>query len=85
CAIWFQQTTSSGIRWTGWELELIALFLFSIQAASPPSPSANEPKYEKRWLDAVCMPLLMARVSRYKAGTDKLRRKGVNANIYAET
>ncbi|RVE67644.1 hypothetical protein OJAV_G00104900 [Oryzias javanicus] len=42
-------------------------------APSPPSPSANEPKYEKRWLDAVCMPLLMARVSRYKAGTDKLR------------
>uniref|UniRef100_A0AAQ5YV60 Syntrophin C-terminal PH domain-containing protein n=1 Tax=Amphiprion ocellaris TaxID=80972 RepID=A0AAQ5YV60_AMPOC len=42
-------------------------------APSPPSPSANEPKYEKRWLDAVCLPLLMARVSRYKAGTDKLR------------
>uniref|UniRef100_H2MTB4 Syntrophin, gamma 2 n=1 Tax=Oryzias latipes TaxID=8090 RepID=H2MTB4_ORYLA len=42
-------------------------------APSPPSPSANEPKYEKRWLDDVCMPLLMARVSRYKAGTDKLR------------
>uniref|UniRef100_A0A3Q2D8H9 Syntrophin, gamma 2 n=1 Tax=Cyprinodon variegatus TaxID=28743 RepID=A0A3Q2D8H9_CYPVA len=42
-------------------------------APSLPSPSANEPKYEKRWLDAVCLPLLMARVSRYKAGTDKLR------------
>uniref|UniRef100_A0A673C2U0 Syntrophin, gamma 2 n=1 Tax=Sphaeramia orbicularis TaxID=375764 RepID=A0A673C2U0_9TELE len=42
-------------------------------APSPPSPSANEPKYEKRWLDAVCLPLLMARVSRYKTGTDKLR------------
>uniref|UniRef100_A0A7N6AXE6 Syntrophin C-terminal PH domain-containing protein n=1 Tax=Anabas testudineus TaxID=64144 RepID=A0A7N6AXE6_ANATE len=42
-------------------------------APSPPSPSANEPKYEKRWLDAVSLPLLMARVSRYKAGTDKLR------------
>uniref|UniRef100_A0A3B4BI83 PH domain-containing protein n=1 Tax=Periophthalmus magnuspinnatus TaxID=409849 RepID=A0A3B4BI83_9GOBI len=40
---------------------------------SPPSPSANEPKYEKRWLDDVCLPLTMARVSRYKAGTDKLR------------
>uniref|UniRef100_A0A1A8I5N9 Syntrophin, gamma 2 n=1 Tax=Nothobranchius kuhntae TaxID=321403 RepID=A0A1A8I5N9_NOTKU len=40
---------------------------------SPPSPSAEEPKYEKRWLDAVCLPLLMARVSRYKAGTDKSR------------
>ncbi|KAF3701444.1 Gamma-2-syntrophin [Channa argus] len=35
--------------------------------------ASNEPKYEKRWLDAVCLPLLMARVSRYKAGTDKLR------------
>lgn len=42
-------------------------------APSPPLPSANEPKYEKRWVDAVCLPLLMARVSRYKAGTDKLR------------
>nr|XP_020464377.1 gamma-2-syntrophin isoform X3 [Monopterus albus] len=42
-------------------------------APSPPSPSANEPKYEKRWLDAVSLPLLMARVSRYKAGTDRLR------------
>ncbi|XP_073338997.1 gamma-2-syntrophin isoform X3 [Pagrus major] len=42
-------------------------------APSPPLPSANEPKYEKRWLDAVSLPLLMARVSRYKAGTDKLR------------
>uniref|UniRef100_A0A3P9BK53 Syntrophin, gamma 2 n=1 Tax=Maylandia zebra TaxID=106582 RepID=A0A3P9BK53_9CICH len=41
-------------------------------APSPPSPSANEPKYEKRWLDAVSLPLLMARVSRYKAGKDKL-------------
>ncbi|XP_037550710.1 gamma-2-syntrophin [Nematolebias whitei] len=55
---------------------------------SPPSPSANEPKYEKRWLDAVCLPLLMARVSRYK-GTDKLRSNyfevlaldGANTNI----
>ncbi|XP_054652215.1 gamma-2-syntrophin isoform X2 [Dunckerocampus dactyliophorus] len=42
-------------------------------ASSPPSPSANEPKYEKRWMDAVSLPLLMARVSRYKAGMDKLR------------
>ncbi|KAK7904614.1 hypothetical protein WMY93_017221 [Mugilogobius chulae] len=44
-----------------------------LDAPSPPSPSANEPKYEKRWLDDVCLPLTMARVSRYKAGTDKLR------------
>uniref|UniRef100_A0A4W5Q341 Syntrophin, gamma 2 n=1 Tax=Hucho hucho TaxID=62062 RepID=A0A4W5Q341_9TELE len=41
--------------------------------SSPSKPSANEPKYEKRWLDAVSLPLLMARVSRYKARTDKLR------------
>ncbi|XP_035767285.1 gamma-2-syntrophin [Neolamprologus brichardi] len=50
-----------------------ASFMYSTQAPSPPSPSANEPKYEKRWLDAVSLPLLMARVSRYKAGKDKLR------------
>ncbi|TKS86320.1 Gamma-2-syntrophin [Collichthys lucidus] len=58
-------------------------------APSPPLPSANEPKYEKRWLDAVSIPLLMARVSRYKAGTDKLRSNcfevfaldGANTNI----
>ncbi|CAF94277.1 unnamed protein product, partial [Tetraodon nigroviridis] len=42
-------------------------------APSPPLPSANEPKYEKRWLDAVSLPLLMARVCRYKAATDQLR------------
>lgn len=47
--------------------------LFSVQAPSPPLPSANEPKYEKRWLDAVSLPLLLARVCRYKAATDKLR------------
>uniref|UniRef100_A0AAY4C9E4 Syntrophin C-terminal PH domain-containing protein n=1 Tax=Denticeps clupeoides TaxID=299321 RepID=A0AAY4C9E4_9TELE len=41
--------------------------------SSPSSPSANEPKYEKRWLDAVSLSLSMARVSRYKAGSDKLR------------
>lgn len=48
--------------------------IYSIQApSSPSSPSANEPKYEKRWLDAVSLPLFMARISRRKAGTDKLR------------
>ncbi|KAF3844531.1 hypothetical protein F7725_007694 [Dissostichus mawsoni] len=36
--------------------KLIALFMYSTQAPSPPSPSANEPKYEKRWLDAVSCP-----------------------------
>ncbi|XP_077476632.1 gamma-2-syntrophin isoform X1 [Stigmatopora argus] len=41
--------------------------------SSLPSHSTNEPKYEKRWLDAIFLPLLMARVSRYKAGMDKLR------------
>lgn len=48
--------------------------IYSVQApSSPSSPSANEPKYEKRWLDAVSLPLFMARISRRKAGTDKLR------------
>uniref|UniRef100_UPI0037E82DBB gamma-2-syntrophin n=1 Tax=Semicossyphus pulcher TaxID=241346 RepID=UPI0037E82DBB len=42
-------------------------------APLPPLPSANKPKYERRWLDAISLPLLMARVSRYKAGKDKLR------------
>uniref|UniRef100_A0A8C9S3L8 Syntrophin, gamma 2 n=1 Tax=Scleropages formosus TaxID=113540 RepID=A0A8C9S3L8_SCLFO len=41
--------------------------------SSPLSPSANEPKYEKRWVDTLSLPLLMARVSRYRAGTHKLR------------
>ncbi|XP_075879559.1 gamma-2-syntrophin isoform X2 [Nelusetta ayraudi] len=41
--------------------------------STSPSPSANEPKYEKRWLDAASLPLSMARVSRHKAGADKLR------------
>ncbi|XP_041107497.1 gamma-2-syntrophin [Polyodon spathula] len=41
--------------------------------SSPSSPTTNEPKYEKRWLDTLSVPLLMARISRYKAGTDKLR------------
>ncbi|KAJ7988672.1 hypothetical protein DPEC_G00311650 [Dallia pectoralis] len=41
--------------------------------SSPSSPPANEPMYKKRWLDAVSLPLVMARVSRYKAERDKLR------------
>ncbi|XP_049758561.1 gamma-2-syntrophin isoform X9 [Elephas maximus indicus] len=41
--------------------------------SSPSSPIANEPKYEKRWLDTLSVPLSMARVSRYKAGTGKRR------------
>ncbi|XP_039603658.1 gamma-2-syntrophin isoform X2 [Polypterus senegalus] len=44
--------------------------------SSPSSPTTNEPKFEKRWLDTLSIPLLMARVSRYKAGTDKLRPNG---------
>ncbi|TRY92482.1 hypothetical protein DNTS_028186 [Danionella cerebrum] len=41
--------------------------------SSPSSPSTNEPKYEKRWLDAVSLPLFMARISRGKAGGHKSR------------
>ncbi|KAM5251427.1 gamma-2-syntrophin isoform 4-T10 [Hipposideros larvatus] len=41
--------------------------------SSPPSPVANEPKYQKRWLDAWSVPLSMARISRYRAGAEKLR------------
>ncbi|EMP39713.1 Gamma-2-syntrophin [Chelonia mydas] len=41
--------------------------------SSPSSPIANEPKYEKHWLDTLSVPLSIARISRYKAGTDKLR------------
>nr|XP_056712423.1 gamma-2-syntrophin isoform X6 [Euleptes europaea] len=41
--------------------------------SSPSSPIANEPKYEKRWLDTLSVPLSVARISRYKAGTNKLR------------
>ncbi|MEJ1287348.1 syntrophin gamma 2 [Cricetulus griseus] len=41
--------------------------------SSPSSPIANEPKYEKRWLDTLSVPLSMARISRYKAGAEKLR------------
>ncbi|XP_012884321.1 PREDICTED: gamma-2-syntrophin [Dipodomys ordii] len=40
---------------------------------SPSSPIANEPKFEKHWLDSVSVPLSVARISRYKAGTEKLR------------
>ncbi|XP_064376017.1 gamma-2-syntrophin-like [Dromaius novaehollandiae] len=41
--------------------------------SSASSPIANEPKYEKCWLDTLSVPLSMAHISRYKAGTDKLR------------
>ncbi|XP_077009166.1 gamma-2-syntrophin isoform X7 [Tamandua tetradactyla] len=41
--------------------------------SSPSSPTANEPKYEKHWLDTLSVPLSLARISRYKAGTEKLR------------
>ncbi|XP_072857024.2 gamma-2-syntrophin isoform X3 [Pogona vitticeps] len=44
-----------------------------VAPSSPSSPIANEPKYEKRWLDSLSVPLSMARISRYKAGTNKLR------------
>uniref|UniRef100_A0A8C4WD72 Syntrophin gamma 2 n=1 Tax=Gopherus evgoodei TaxID=1825980 RepID=A0A8C4WD72_9SAUR len=52
----------------------LLILIYSLQApSSPSSPIANEPKYEKRWLDTLSVPLSMARISRYKAGTDKLR------------
>ncbi|XP_063154874.1 gamma-2-syntrophin [Candoia aspera] len=41
--------------------------------SSPSSPTASEPKYEKRWMDNLSVPLSMARISRYKPGTNKLR------------
>ncbi|KAM9054256.1 gamma-2-syntrophin isoform 4-T4 [Megaptera novaeangliae] len=41
--------------------------------SSPSSPVSHEPKYEKRWLDAVSLPLSMARVSRCRAGAEKVR------------
>ncbi|XP_030742562.1 gamma-2-syntrophin [Echinops telfairi] len=41
--------------------------------SSPSSPIANDPKYEKRWLDTLSVPLTMARISRYKPGIEKLR------------
>lgn len=52
----------------------LLILIYSLQApSSPSSPTANEPKYEKRWIDSLSFPLSMARISRYKAGTDKLR------------
>ncbi|ELR60991.1 Gamma-2-syntrophin, partial [Bos mutus] len=45
--------------------------------SSPSSPVANEPKYEKRWLDALSLPLSMARVSRCKAGADTFRSSAI--------
>uniref|UniRef100_A0A8C6RBA4 Syntrophin, gamma 2 n=1 Tax=Nannospalax galili TaxID=1026970 RepID=A0A8C6RBA4_NANGA len=41
--------------------------------SSPSSPTANEPKYEKCWIDTLSVPLSLARISRYKGGTEKLR------------
>ncbi|KAJ7413984.1 hypothetical protein WISP_87124 [Willisornis vidua] len=49
------------------------VFYYKLAPSSPSSPIANEPKYEKRWLDTLSVPLSMARISRYKTGTDKLR------------
>lgn len=51
----------------------LTLAYFSQAPSSPSSPIANEPKYEKRWLDTLSVPLSMARISRYKAGTERLR------------
>lgn len=51
----------------------LTLPYFTQAPSSPSSPIANEPKYEKRWLDTLSVPLSMARISRYKAGTERLR------------
>lgn len=51
----------------------LTLASFTQAPSSPSSPIANEPKYEKRWLDTLSVPLSMARISRYKAGTERLR------------
>ncbi|XP_041612965.1 gamma-2-syntrophin, partial [Vulpes lagopus] len=45
----------------------------STAPSSPSSPVANGPKYEKRWLDTLSVPLSMARISRHKAGAETLR------------
>lgn len=53
-----------------WPLALVC----SAQApSSPSSPVADEPKYEKRWLGTLLLPLCMARASRCRAGADTLR------------
>ncbi|KAM4771978.1 gamma-2-syntrophin isoform 2-T2 [Rhinophrynus dorsalis] len=41
--------------------------------SSPSSLTVKEPKYEKRWIDVLSVPLLMARLSRFQASTVKLR------------
>ncbi|XP_018414731.1 PREDICTED: gamma-2-syntrophin [Nanorana parkeri] len=41
--------------------------------SSPSSPTIKESKYEKRWIDELSIPLLMARISRFKASCVKLR------------
>ncbi|CAM9658150.1 unnamed protein product, partial [Lampetra planeri] len=37
------------------------------------SPVSSRTRWEKQWCDALSLPLLMARVSRYTPGTDQLR------------
>ncbi|KAK4823684.1 hypothetical protein QYF61_005655 [Mycteria americana] len=48
--------------------------------SSPSSPIANEPKYEKRWLDTLSVPLSMARISRSNA-FEVLALDGVSTGI----
>ncbi|KAI4589364.1 hypothetical protein MJG53_003772 [Ovis ammon polii x Ovis aries] len=45
--------------------------------SSPSSPAADEPKYEKRWLGTLLLPLCMARASRCRAGADTLRSSAI--------
>uniref|UniRef100_A0A8C5MTG9 Syntrophin gamma 2 n=1 Tax=Leptobrachium leishanense TaxID=445787 RepID=A0A8C5MTG9_9ANUR len=41
--------------------------------SSPSSPAVKDLKYEKRWIDSLSIPLLMARISRFKTSPVKLR------------
>ncbi|XP_077009160.1 gamma-2-syntrophin isoform X2 [Tamandua tetradactyla] len=48
--------------------------------SSPSSPTANEPKYEKHWLDTLSVPLSLARISRSSA-FEVLALDGVSTGI----
>uniref|UniRef100_A0AC11ALW7 Syntrophin gamma 2 n=1 Tax=Ovis aries TaxID=9940 RepID=A0AC11ALW7_SHEEP len=49
----------------------------SAAPSSPSSPAADEPKYEKRWLGTLLLPLCMAQASRCRAGADTLRSSAI--------
>ncbi|XP_034808382.1 gamma-2-syntrophin isoform X2 [Pan paniscus] len=48
--------------------------------SSPSSPIAKDPRYEKRWLDTLSVPLSMARISRWNA-FEVLALDGVSSGI----